>query len=463
MMVLPTRVKATFLRLKRANSKYIEVKHIKDYYFVYQSTSRWDKEKKKPIKIPLYLGRITNVGKFTPAKKRRPKEVTKPMIQNIEPSIADIGQKTLEVAIKEDRRYKHEPMLLKALSMNGRISMSVLGKLVGLKETAILLQVKKLERRYDIKYMAEVDTTKLGYIQFLITVKFLNERPKIEELKKILSEEAGVQLAFLTKGDFDLMMYVLAKNSEEINLLVLGLRTKLDYKALWNAAPVFEDYGFIPIREDFINLLKKDLLIREYAVLKELSKNGKIDFTEIDSIYGFDKGRSQYSYYKLKETGILKRITISMHNLPIKYVAIIFEDNVDWHQYRTRRADALKDIISESKTQINRYLLVDDTIAPDGTVIYLPVFRNGDLESTIEERTALGLGINIRTLTVTSVLLGDFCFRSFDNMYSIQQDILTKEYSLKQQPKLDYEQTGRTKKDKKKYSIDIRGLRIEAD
>ncbi len=328
MIALPRRVKAAFLRLKKANAQYIEIKHIKDYFFVYQSTSRWDKVRKKPVKVPLYIGRITNAGQFIAAKKRKPRNLS-PERENqlvVEHPALDSGQKTLETTIREEKKYKHEPMLLRALSMNGRISMSVLGKMIGLKETAVSLQVKKLEKRYGIKYLAEIDVTKFGYTQFLVTVKFLGDSPKIEVLREILSKDARVQLGLMTKGDFNLVIYALAKDSAEINTVVARLREKINYRSIWITSPLQEGYGFVPLRPEFLDLLKDKLLTREYAILKELTDNGKIDFSEIDRKYGFDKGRSQYSYYKLKEQGIIKRITISMQNLSIKYVGIIVEN-----------------------------------------------------------------------------------------------------------------------------------------
>ncbi|MDE1871239.1 MAG: Lrp/AsnC family transcriptional regulator [Candidatus Micrarchaeota archaeon] len=463
MITLPAKVKSTFLKLKRANGKYVEIKHIKKYFFAYQSTSRWSKEKRKPIKVTSYLGRITNKGQFIPAKKRKPRNISQQIATEslMEQPILDAGQKTLENVTKDVKRYKHESTLLTALSMNGRISMSVLGRMVGIKETAVSLQVKKLEKKYGIKYMAEIDITKLGYIQFLITVKFLDEFPKTEELKSVLINDVRIQLAFLTKGDFDLMMYALAKSIEEISFLLIELREKFDYRATWNAAPVFEDYGYIPIRNEFIDYIKSELLSREYAVLKELRKNGKIDFTEIDNIYGFDKGRSQYSYYRLKERGAIKRITISMNYLPIRYIAAIFEDIVNGKQFKINREKVLRDIVSNTPFQINKYLLIDDTINPKGILLYLPIFNDGDLETAIENFALMNIGTINRTVIITSLLLGEFCFRSFDNVYSIQEEILIKEYKLNYPPKIDYEETGRIKKERKKYKTDIRGLKPE--
>lgn len=460
MIALPHRVKTVFLRLKKQSSQYVEIKHIKDYFFVYQATSRWDKERKKPIKVPLYLGRITNAGEFIPAKKKKPRTNIQPLLPVIEKPFLDEGQQKLEAIVREERKSKHESALLTALSMNGRISMSVLGKMVGLKETAVSSQVKKLERKYGIRYMAEIDTAKLGYLQFLITVKFTEDLPNIEELKNILSKEPLFQLVLVTKGaDFDIAICALAKNSEEIVALVFELRKKLNYKGIWNTAPIFEDYGTIQLREEFIELIKDKLLVREYSVLKEFVKNGKVDFSEIDRLYKFDKGRSQYSYYKLKEKGIIKRVTISMHNLQIKYVAMIFEDIIDFKLFVEGKDKTLRSIIAESNTPINKYLLVDDTTNPAGLLFYLPVFRSGELENTIDQIASVNLGVNTRTYIITSILVGDFCFRNFDNYNSLQYKILVDDYAEKSKAKVNYEETGRIKKEKGKYTKDIRGVK----
>ena len=73
----------------------------------------------------------------------------------------------------------------------------------------------------------------------------------------------------------------------------------------------------------------------------------------------------------------------------------------------------------------------------------------------------MNLGVNFRTYIVTSILLGDLCYRNFDNAYSLQEEALFKEHKIKPIPKIDYEETGRAKKERIKYDKDIRGLRPE--
>lgn len=460
MITLPNRVKATFLRLKKASSSYVEIKHIKGYFFVYQSTSRWDKEKKKPVKVPLYIGRITNAGVLINSKRKKPRNIPSQHPIKEEQQNTENAKNTETVAI-EEKSYKYERELLRTLSMNGRISIPVISRIIGVKETTVATQIKKLEKKYGIKYIAEIDTTKLGYIQFLTTIKFLDNIPKVSELIDVISKDARVQIFFLTQGDFHMVIYALARNSSEINTLVTEIRKKLHYRSIAITAPVEEDYGYIQIRPEFIELLKDSLLAREYSVLKELITNGKMDFAEIDRKYTFDKGRSQYSYYKLKQQGVIKRITISTEKLSIKYIGIIASTITDQDKFTENRSKILLNVTNESKSIINKYLYVNDTVSPSGVAFYVPVFNYGDLEATVEEISNLDLGIKTKTLIITDILLGSFCFRNFDNAYSIQGDILTKQYGQKSLPKIDYEETGRIRKERKTYGKDIRGLKKE--
>jgi DNA-binding Lrp family transcriptional regulator len=462
MITLPALVKSKFLRLKRSSGKYLEIKHSKGYFFVYQSTSRWDKEKKRPVKMPVYFGRITSAGEFIAAKNKKPRNVGQPVVDAKEEIVHDEGQKRLDAPISAGKRHKNDEKLLMALSMNSRIPMSVLGRMVGLKETAVSRQVKRLERDYDIKHTLEIDTSKLGYSGFFITVKFLNDFPKIEELKEILSKESKIQLALLTKGDSDLVMYVLTIESGDINKLIFELRMKFKHESIWNAAPISDGYGFVPLRDEFIDILKDKLLTREYAVLKELNSNGNIDLTEIDKKYGFDKGRSQYSYHKLKEKGIIKRTTISMQKLPIRYIAIIFTDVINFEKFIKGRQKLLLNIIEQSeRNYISKYLLVDDSVSPDTAILYLPVFNYGDLEAEVEKISNLDLGVRLRTMIATDTILGSLCFRNFDNSYSDQYKILSEKYNVEGLQRINYEETGRWKKSKRGRFLDIRGLESE--
>ena len=64
MAEIPPRVVKTLERIKKEERGYFEIKTIKGGYYVYRSTSEYDRAKKKPIKKTLYMGRITADGTY---------------------------------------------------------------------------------------------------------------------------------------------------------------------------------------------------------------------------------------------------------------------------------------------------------------------------------------------------------------------------------------------------------------
>ena len=65
---IPPKIQKTFKNLKKEEPSHIELKLIKNNYYVYRATSEWDKEQKKVRKITEYIGSIDRDGVF---KKRR--------------------------------------------------------------------------------------------------------------------------------------------------------------------------------------------------------------------------------------------------------------------------------------------------------------------------------------------------------------------------------------------------------
>jgi DNA-binding Lrp family transcriptional regulator len=454
------KVSETFAKLKQLNSSY-ELKHIKGHHYVYISFSRWDAEAGRSRKVSIYKGKISEDGAFTPMQKHRhgrPRSAEAPH-ETGQPAAAPAEPLAEEFRIRESSR-KYESALLTALSMNGRISLPVLGKMLDLSVTATDWQVKSLERRYGIRYLPEIDVTKFGYMQFFLAVKFLDKSPPADDLKKLLQKEPRIQTAMMLKGEFDVLIYVLAKSVEELNNdVMIGISKAMgDYDCTWTTIPFYEDYGFMPLRDEFIDFLKDSLLAREYAVLRELNRDGKTEFGEIDKKYGTEEGRASYSYHKLRKEGKIKRITISLQKLPLKYIGIVMETLTNQLRFEKNKGKLLYGIIEKSESQIDRYLFVCDTVNPYGLMFFLPVFNNSDLDEALGKLSGIERGVKFATLVVINVLFGDFCYRKFDSAYSIQQKMLESAFGAEKVQKIDYEESGR----KKTYNIklDMRGARI---
>lgn len=463
----PQKTRAAFEALRKEYPFRVVLKGIKGKFYVYKENGVWVKELGKTKTISEYLGKITEEGLFV--KKALS---AKDDLENAKALISEHGGEIIwhekkegeekQLEFRETTTKEVDLKLLTALSMNSRASVSMLAKLSGLNQQVAYHKVKMMEDMFGIRYLPEIDVEKFGYLQFLVTVKFLKEIPTADELKKAIENEPRIQFVVITKGSFDLVMHMLAKNNAEADNTLIILRRNLSgYDSIWSAIPIYETYGFIPIRCEFIDLLNTEgkLLLREKAVLNELNKDGKIDFTEIDKRYGFDPGRAQYSFHKLKADGKIRRMTISMEKMPLRYIGLIFIEIINRSVFDENRTKLLSDITSEAGTLTNEYLAVYDMINPEGGMLCVPVMNYNDLDSCIERISNLQLGVRLSTLVFTNVLIGNLCYRKFDNAYSSQQKILEEQYRMHRAIKTDYEETGR-KKEKEIYYRDIRGSKL---
>lgn len=450
-MEIPERIREKFEMVKQKYPFYVTLNKINNRFYLYRRSSAWDKTTKRVISISEYLGRFTTEGAFLEKQKRnRQPKTAKQEVQHI---VEDESQ----IISNVDKK------ILSSLSMNGRISRSFLAKQLGMSEAGVLYKVKQLEGEYGIKYTAEIDIEKLGYLRFLIFVKFMDLIPSVDELTEVFAKNPRVQLAFLTKGDYDLIIYALAKNvnSEEVIDLIVSLRNTVlsKYRSEWRTTPFYEHFGYVPLRNEFIESLKGTLLDREYVILKVLNRDGSINFTDIDKEYSFDKGRADYTYHKLRENGIIKRITISMHKLPLKYIGIIFAEIIEENKFRNKRASALREIINEAEATTNKYVLAGDIANPDGYVDFIPIFHEGAFDTDLERIGKYGLGIRVSSSIVTTILTGNFCYRWLDIAHSKQYNILVDKYKLKPVEVVDYDETGRKTKPAKQ-TIGLRGEMI---
>lgn len=473
-MSVPLKVTEAYEKLKKEYPFYVALKKINGKYYLYKQTSHADENKKVKV-ITEYLGRVKDDGVFI--KKVISKDTE---LENAKTLILARGGKVILPERTEEGKYlpvkelmsdEIDKKILTTLSMNARASLAFMGRQIGLSQNATYNRVKQMEKKYGIKYLAEIDVEKLGYLKIFIMVKFTDKLPSKQELIEALEKEPRVQLAFLTKGDNDLVIYALAKNTNSMETIdtIVNLRTGelLKYPARWTAVPFYEHFGYVPLRDKFIDTLKEDLRKREYALLKELNKNGGENFTSIDKRYGFDLGRSQYTYYKLEKDGIIKRITMSMQKIPIKYTGMITKEIIDEDKFRKNRVLSLQDIIKDNNSPINKYSLTGDISNPDGSLLFIPELNEGTITSATESISQLDLGINLKMSIITDILVGTFCYRSFDILHSRQHKLLVEKYGFKESELLDYKETGRERRIRLKTNeidiIDIRNKKYKED
>ena len=225
MQQLPEKVQTTYEELKKNSDRYLSIKIINEHCYVYEATSKWDKERKKVRGISRYIGRITIEGLFIPGI-RRDAELGGALVER---EFSAKPRKDTERREYRHREYsrEHENAIISALSADGRLTLAEMAKKMGLKPATLEAHRRNLERKYGISYILEPDLGKLGYVEYVIMVKFLDEVPNLRTMKRELEAEPRVQLALLTQGDYDLFVYALFDANGDMRAQASELRDRL--------------------------------------------------------------------------------------------------------------------------------------------------------------------------------------------------------------------------------------------
>lgn len=359
------------------------------------------------------------------------------------------GPKALPKRARAKREKFIEETILRTLSMNANASLTSIGKKVGLNEPAMHRRLEALKKKYNIEYLPEIDVDKLGYLKFLIFVKFLGKAPSASEIKEATESQSAVQLCLLLSGnEYDLIIYILAESNREVQKVVSALRDGplIKYKSKWITTPFFDTFNFVPLRNEFISSLnnkgKEKLWRREWSVLKELNKNGAIAYSDIDELHEFDHGMAQYSYHTLVKKGIIRRMTISLKDMPVRYSGVVLIRILSIDLFVKNKHKLMLNILQETKTPTNRYLLVGDT--GDYSLLILPVLSVGDLQKVKEEISRMNIGVSIKTMIIEQIITGKLCYRKVDSYETEQFVYLAKSKNLENINKTNHRDTSKT-------------------
>lgn len=349
--------------------------------------------------------------------------------------------------VKADANEATDLEILKILSMNGRATLDFIGKRVGLSKHPTYRRVKMLEEKYGIRYIPEIDVSKFGYLGYIAFVRFKGKVPSLDELHRVFDSEPHVQLVLLTSGRYDMVVYFLSDSHRNVAYFIYELKTATifaKYRAYWYVTPSYASQFILPLRNVYFDLLSKkvwhktkenkkpdqeEITETEFNVLKELNNNGAVNFTDIDKNYKQGIGTSRYAYTKLKTKDILKRITITMDKLPIKYNIVFLMNDFYGIAVNKTRAYLLAEFIREGKL-INKYCYESEIGYPGSVMLVMPVLVDDQEKQTEDYFGKKVKGISIKKLVVTKVAIGSFVYRRFDTTYMNQYKILIDEYKF---------------------------------
>ena len=229
------------------------------YYVVRQEYSRDEKGRVRRIK-PEYLGSITDDGIFTFRKTGTESE-----LEVAKAILKEHGEKILarEQAVEEANGERVETSIIENdvltnLTMNARMPIEMLAESVGIPPRRAAYLKTSLEKNLDISYIPDVRLTKIGFLEFIIFVKFTGGIPDPSMVKEDLRGIGEIQLAAFTSGIYDMLLFVMAESNEnlaEVVKKIKGVPSLSSISSLWDISYFYKTKSFVPLREEAMQII----------------------------------------------------------------------------------------------------------------------------------------------------------------------------------------------------------------
>ncbi len=337
--------------------------------------------------------------------------------------------------------------ILRLLSVDARISMQDLANSLKTTKVNAYSLFNEAAAEYGMRFIPEISIDKLwkwefikrarlrtkrgilaeaveelpltGFGEYLVFIKFSGKKPGDEEIVKAIGNSYAPQFVAKTKGEYDIVIYVVERSYEDAVRFTDTLSKNLGkYKMLTYTSRVWGSFGFFPLSNKLIEQF--DIFDTYKNLLFGLNEGGRNTFTEIGKHYGQGPAQMLYAYDRLARTEILKRVTYfeSKPGNSFNLVAIVKTQN-------EKEFDEAKDrwfarLTKEYEKRPNECIFMCDTPSPKGMIV-IGSFASRSAAGRFLSTMKSGLrGTQVGSMQVSKVLMGSLGVRDFDMRYAQQ-------------------------------------------
>ncbi len=233
--------------------------------------------------------------------------------------------------------------ILRELCTDSRITITELSEKYKISRHSISERIAALEKALDIHYTLELNYENMGFGAFyIINVKF-SKKPKISELKKIFMGSKATQFAAITEGDFDLLIFALAKDSSAYMNMEVGLGVLLSKYGvrIRSSQAVLPHLGFVPVSNETI--MEANLEESTKRILVALNEESRMPIRDLSKRIGLKEDITRYQLGRINNQRLIKAYTAVMRKPVLKNNIVFFAN------YATINEGILKRIERERK------------------------------------------------------------------------------------------------------------------
>ncbi len=356
--------------------------------------------------------------------------------------------------IENREEMKHK--ILRLLSVDGRMSIRDIAAVLKTSKATAYNMFQETVEEYDLRFTPEIDVGELwryefvkqarthskkeiledvvdkvpliGLEEYIVLLKFTGKIPPEDRVAKALGDSYMPQYAARLRGDYDFLIYLVAREYFDVAAYLIEVGKKLKgFKFTTDLQRLSRGYGFFPLRTE---LIKQFNLFDTYLnLLVGLNENGRATLSEIGRNAKKRTGSAQmlYAYERLKKTGILQRVTY-YEARPKNVINAIIQVNVtEQYAYQASKTKWHMRMVKGYADQHNEYTFMCDISSPLGFLMFAS-FENGDEEEEFyDEIKSTFKGAELKFYTITKALLGHLGIRDFDMQYTNQYKSLERQ------------------------------------
>ncbi len=335
--------------------------------------------------------------------------------------------------------------LLKLISPDSRISMHELADELNLTKTSMPLFFDDLVNEYGVKFVPEINLSSvwklefitharmqtkrgmlretpeafqtMGFEEYLIFVRFPGKKPKDADIMNALHNGYNVQFSASLKNQYDLMLYAVARNLDEINYFARKFSTALSkYKAELYIDRISNTYGFFPVNSSLIGQFSifdtyKNLLIG-------INENGRENFSKIGERFKQQSAQVLYAYDRLRRNDILKRVTYYEEKPKNKISKLLIIKINNESEFEKSKDKWFEEAVKTEENKHSAYTFMCDISSPRGMVAILSFESEAEARKTANRIRSMLKGAEINDISLGATLTGHMGIRDFDMRYS---------------------------------------------
>jgi DNA-binding Lrp family transcriptional regulator len=333
-----------------------------------------------------------------------------------------------------------EERILSLLSMNSRLGIDKLAGITGVSRNQVYDLLKKVVKKYDIRFVPEIDIDGLwkyeflglswgkskrelletilhdepahiGFEQYVAMIEFKEKNePTNEEIINATEGSYMPQYIARASGQCNVFMYLVARSSREVSRFMYKFTNNLSkFDMTLRLQFIAPCLGYFPLNDKFIE--QTHIQSRYKKLLSALNSNARISLASLSDEFGGVSNMTMSSIHtRLKEMGVFKRPTLFMQK-PNEQMIKLFIMSI---KNRKKFSDnKYKMLINIANNSAKRYIFMANIKNPDGLLIIARFKDQLEIEKFKKEFDGLDLGVELTDSIIFENILGNLGIRNF--------------------------------------------------